>query len=97
MERCKHSSRRRRRRTFKQYSKRVIKVMIFLWFIVAFFTMGVILYQLKNTPEYVNLDGLLNFVGYPMSGGIVGYLIKSAIENRTKIKSNPEYLETEEN
>ena len=97
MDRCKHSSRRRRRRTFKQYSKRVIKVMIFLWFIVAFFTMGVTIYQLINTPECVNLDGLLGFVGNPMSGAIVGYLIKSAIENRTKIKANPDYLETEEN
>lgn len=74
----------------KEYSKKAIAAMIILWFIVAVFGMGVIIYQLKHSfsPENVSLDTLFNYVGMPMTGGIITYLLKSAIENNQKIKSS---------
>ena len=73
----------------QEYSKRCIAAMIVLWFLIALFAVGVVVYQLLHTysPEYVTIDSLLNYVGVPMTGGIVGYLIKSAIENKQKIKN----------
>ena len=83
MKRLKHSK-------LKEYSKRCIAAMIVLWFAVALFGIGVNIYQLKNTmtPEVVMVDPLYAYVGLPMTGGIIGYLIKSAMENKEKIKGN---------
>jgi hypothetical protein len=75
-------------KNLKEYSKKCIAAMILLWFIVAFFTIGVIVYELIFAPEYLSIDGLLGYVGLPMTGGIVGYLIKSAMENKEKIKGS---------
>ena len=74
----------------KEYSKRCIAAMIILWFAVALFGVGVNIYQLKHTetPEVVTVDPLYAYVGLPMTGGIIGYLIKSAMENKEKIKGN---------
>ena len=72
----------------QEYSKRCIAAMIVLWFLMALFAVGVVIYQLTHSPEYVTIDSLLNYVGIPMTGGIVGYLIKSAVENKQKIKTN---------
>ena len=74
----------------KQYSKRCIAAMIVLWFAVALFGIGVNIYQLQHTatPETIMLDSLYGYVGLPMTGGIIGYLIKSAMENKEKIKGN---------
>lgn len=74
----------------KEYSKRCIAAMIILWFLVALYGIGVSYYQLAHTlsPEMVMLDSLYAYVGIPMSGGIIGYLIKSAVENKEKIKGN---------
>lgn len=46
--------------------------------------------QLIVSPESANIDGLLTYIGAPMSCGIVTYLIKSAVENKEKIKKNRE-------
>lgn len=92
-----YKHKRRKKKTVKQYSKKVLKVMIALWFIVAFFGMAVTVYQLIKSPESVSMDGLYGYVGIPMSGGIISYLIKSAIENKEKISNNPTFEnETEE-
>ena len=79
-----------KRSKLKEYSKRCIAAMIVLWFAVALFGIGVNIYQLKNTttPEVVTVDPLYAYVGLPMTGGIIGYLIKSAMENKEKIKGN---------
>lgn len=79
-----------KRSKLKEYSKRCIAAMIILWFAVALFGIGVNIYQLKNTmtPEVVMVDSLYAYVGLPMTGGIIGYLIKSAMENKEKIKGN---------
>lgn len=80
----------RKKSRLKEYSKKAIAAMIILWFAVALFGMGVIIYQLLHsyTPESVSLDSLFNYVGVPMTGGIVTYLLKSAMENKQKIKRN---------
>ena len=82
-----------KRRTTKQYSKRVISAIIVAWFAGIAFGMGVIIWQMIRAPDAVSLDSLLTYIGAPMGCGIVGYLAKSAFENREKIKAQyiPEY------
>lgn len=74
----------------KEYSKRCIAAIITLWFVVALFGIGFNVYQLTHTqtPEVVDLSALYGYVGLPMTGGIVGYLVKSAMENKIKIKGS---------
>ncbi len=84
-------------RKIQQYSKRIIKSMIILWFIGAAFGGAIVIMELINsftTQSYgttVHLPELLSYIGMPVSGGIVGYLLKSAFENKEKIKQNPNY------
>lgn len=94
----------KKRETLKEYSKRIIRLMILLWFAGAVFGAGVIVIELIGvfcgTESYslgltVHLPELLNYIGMPVCGGIVGYLLKSAFENREKIKQN--YIPDSEN
>lgn len=82
-----------KRRTTKQYSKRVISAMVLAWFAGIAFGMGVVVWQMIRAPDAVSLDSLLTYIGAPMGCGIAGYLAKSAFENREKIKAQyiPEY------
>lgn len=82
-----------KRRTTKQYSKRVISSIIAAWFAGIAFGMAVVVWQMIRAPDAVSLDSLLTYIGAPMGCGIVGYLAKSAFENREKIKAQyiPEY------
>lgn len=83
----------------KNFSKTVIKAIIVLWFVGAGFGAAVVIVQLVQSfisgspysSTIVNLPELLNYIGMPVSGAIVGYLAKSAFENREKIKNNPGY------
>ena len=72
----------------QEYSKRCIAAIIALWFVVAIYGIVVESILLVNSPETVSLESLFGYVGIPMTGGIVGYLIKSAMENKIKIKGN---------
>ena len=74
----------------QEFSKKVIVAMVFLWFAGALFG-GYITY--KDTG---NLSYLLDYIGQPVVGGILGYLLKSAFENREKIKNNPRIEEEKE-
>lgn len=80
----------RKKSRLKEYSKKAIAAMIILWFIIAVFGMIVVIYQLSHShsPESVSLDSLYNYVGIPMAGGVVMYLLKSAVENKQKIKKD---------
>ena len=82
-----------KRRTTKQYSKRVVTAMIIAWFVGIAFGMAVIVWQMIRAPDAVSLDSLLTYIGAPMGCGIAGYLAKSAFENREKIKQQyiPDY------
>lgn len=87
-------------KNLKEYSKRMIHRMIVLWFIGAVFGAAVIVAELIATlvgsdgysaALVVHLPELLTYIGIPVGGGIVGYLLKSAFENREKIKRGGEY------
>lgn len=54
-----------------EYSKRTLSAIVKLWFVGAIFGMCYLVVQLIIAP---------------MGCGVVGYLIKSAMENREKIK-----------
>ncbi|MBQ7923615.1 MAG: hypothetical protein IJ325_13740 [Clostridia bacterium] len=77
-----------------QYSKKILTAMIRLWFAGAVFGMIFVSVQLcilLLVPEItlnmpLSLDAILNYIGIPMTGGTVGYLLKSAIENKEKIQ-----------
>ena len=72
----------------REYSKAAITAMIVLWFVGAVFGMAVVVWQLVTAAYTVNIGDVLMYIGGPMTGGIVGYLVKSAIENKEKIKKN---------
>lgn len=65
----------------KEFSKKVIVAMTVLWFAVALLG-GYIVWA-----NGYGLESLLDYVGQPMAGGILGYMAKSALENREKIKN----------
>ena len=71
-----------------EHSKAAISAMIVLWFVGAVFGMAVVVWQLVTAAYTVNIGDVLMYIGAPMTGGIVGYLVKSAVENREKIKKD---------
>lgn len=83
----------------REYSKVSLAAMIVLWFIIALFDAGVIVYLLVigvYDSIQMMMSDLLTYVGAPMLGGIVTYLIKSAVENKQKIKgSHAEFFDNE--
>ena len=70
----------------REYSKAALAAMIVLWFIGAFFGMAVVVWQLITAAYTVNIGDVLMYISGPMTGGIVTYMVKSALENREKIK-----------
>lgn len=74
--------------SWREYSKVIIVAMVVLWFTVAIYGAIITGYQLMLTPDSVDIDSLFSYVGLPMTGGIVTYLIKSAVENKQKIKNS---------
>ena len=72
----------------REYSKAAITAMIVLWFVGAVFGMAVVVWQLVTAAYTVNIGDVLMYIGAPMTGGIVGYLVKSAVENKEKIKKD---------
>lgn len=64
----------------KEFSKKVITAMTLLWFVAAVFG-GIVVWV-----NGYGLEALLSYVGAPMTAGILGYMIKSATENKEKIK-----------
>lgn len=81
----------------KEYSKQILSLMVAVWFAGAAFGGVVVIIELLvlliGGAEYsmvvtVHLPELLAYIGAPMTGGIIGYLIKSALENREKIKND---------
>ena len=68
----------------REFSKKVIVAMTLLWFMGAAYG-AVIVWR-----GGYGLESLLEYVGQPMVGGILGYMAKSALENREKIKKTEE-------
>ena len=70
----------------KEFSKKALVSMIILWFFGAAFGFLAVSVQLLRADVTVSLSDLLLYIGAPMTGGIVSYMLKSAAENREKIK-----------
>lgn len=83
----------------KEYSKKVIYAMVVLWFIGAVFGAAVVSIQVIRNDYSVAIGELLTYIGVPMGGGIVTYLLKTAFENKEKIKQNyqPDYTPPQDN
>lgn len=79
-----------------EYSKQRLDLMIRLWIIGAFFGAAVVVvevvFNVVLPGDYyssipIHLPELLSYIGLPIGGGIVTYLIKSAMENINKGKT----------
>ena len=66
----------------REFSKNFVAVLCGLWVLGAIYG-GIIVWE---SPE--NLSYLLEYIGAPMVGGIIGYMAKAALENREKIKKS---------
>ncbi len=76
-----------KKRVFAEFSKKVIGALTAVWFIGA--AVGIVIVTIQAVRgDMVSLGELLVYIDAPMTGGIVGYFIKSAQENREKIKVN---------
>lgn len=83
----------------KEFSKRILAAMAFMWFVGAVYGMAFEIIILCIAPETASLDGVLTYIGAPVTGGLMTYLVKSALENKEKIKQDydPNYgVETTE-
>ncbi len=77
---------RSRNRRTREYSKRLLTGLIAAWFAGLLYGMLFCLLQWYATPDNTSIAELLTYIGAPMSCGVIGYLIKSAMENRIKLQ-----------
>lgn len=70
----------------KEFSKKALGAMVILWFVGALFGFFVVTVQIVRGDITISLGDVLIYIGAPMTGGIVSYMIKSAAENKEKIK-----------
>ena len=81
----------------REYSKRLLTGLVIAWFAGMLYGMVFCLLQWRATPDNTSIAELLTYIGAPMSCGVVGYLIKSAMENRIKLRRRGvEEFETED-
>lgn len=81
----------------REFSKRILVAMTFMWFVGALYGMTVEIIILSVAPEMFSIDGVLTYIGTPITCGLMTYLIKSALENKEKIKQkyDPKYGQDE--
>ena len=77
----------KREKKFVQFSKRCLAAMIALWFLGAVFGFAVVALQVIRGDMTVALSDLLLYIGAPMTGGIVSYMIKSAWKKQSDKKT----------
>ena len=87
----------KRVRALTEFSKRVIAALIAVWFVGAAIGAAVVIVQTVRGDMVVNLSDLLLYIGAPMTGGIVSYMLKSAYENKEKIKKEVHSYEESQN
>lgn len=89
----------KKKATFKEFSKKALTAIIILWFVGAAFGIATVCVQLYRGTEYISLSDVLLYIGAPMTGGVIAYMIKSATENKQKIKqgTDSESVESEVN
>lgn len=81
---------RARRVKLTEFSKRMVVALCVMWFAGALLGAVVVIVQTARGDYNVALSDLLLYIGAPMTGGIVTYLLKSAYENKEKIKRGAE-------
>lgn len=89
-------TRHKNRGRMKEFSKKALCAMIILWFVGALFGFLVVSLQVWRADMAVGLSDLLLYIGAPMTGGIVSYMLKSAAENKEKIKGENVYGHAED-
>lgn len=75
-----------KKKSFIRFSKKCITAMIVLWFVAAVTCVCVVVTQLVRGDMTVNTSDLVTCVGMPLTGGVLGYMIKSAVEDNSKKK-----------
>lgn len=65
----------------KEFSKKVIVAITVLWFIGAIYA-AVIIWR-----NNYGLEALLSYIGAPVAGGVISYMLKTAFENKEKEKT----------
>lgn len=85
-----YKSPRAKRVKLTEFSKRMVVALCVMWFAGALLGAAVVIVQTVRGDYNVALSDLLLYIGAPMTGGIVTYLLKSAYENREKIKRGAE-------
>lgn len=78
----------KKEKRFVRFSKKCITAMIILWFVAALTCVGVVSVQLIRGDMAVNTSDLVTCVGMPLTGGVLGYMIKSAVEDNKSKKEN---------
>ena len=71
----------------KEYSKIILGAMTVFWFLGAIFG-GILAAVAAQAGDFAALDSVLRYIGAPMSGGVVSYMIKTAAENKEKIRQS---------
>ena len=97
---CIHNPKRGKKRDgagIKEFSKKVIVCLTLAWFVGLVTALSVIVCELVTTGQTTALSDTLLYIGAPMTGGVLGYLVKSAVENREKIRGSAEDEENESN
>lgn len=85
-----------KKKSFVRFSKKCITAMIALWFIAALVCIVVVAVQTVRGDMTVNTMDLVTCVGMPMTGGVIGYMIKSAVEDNRKKENTYETADFEE-
>ena len=70
----------------REFSKRLLTGLVIAWFAGMLYGMIFCMLQWRATPDNTSIAELLTYIGAPRSCGVVGYLIKSAMENRIKLR-----------
>lgn len=68
-----------------EFSKRILAAIAVFWLLGAVLG-GVLSVWAAAAGNFAPLDSVLTYIGAPMAGGVVGYMIKSAGENKEKIR-----------
>ena len=74
-------------------SDTVLMLMLILWFIGAIWGMTIVTVQVFRDSYSIDIGSVLTYIGAPVSGYIITWLIKNLTENNIRTKSNPDYKE----
>lgn len=70
----------KRKGFLKEFSKKVVFAVAVLWFIVAVYGMA---YVWVNSQ---GIEALFAYIGSPMAGTVIGYMVQIAFVNPAKVK-----------